>query len=270
MQIDFPKIDNRGIFRTSNLCKGLRINAKGKSMLARLKEIIRKHDFNPGFMGLFFNPFYFARKRLHQNIVALAHEVRGRILDVGCGSKPYQDYFGYREYIGLEIGGRENTYADCYYDGKVFPFEDATFDSVITSQVLEHVFNPGDFLSEINRVLKDGGVLLLTVPFVWDEHEQPFDYARYSSFGLRHLMESHGFEIVDHRKSIDDIRAIFQMVNAYIYKKISARRGRLNLLLAMLLTAPFNILGEIAGIIFPSNADFYLDNIVLSRKNLFK
>ena len=53
------------------------------------------------------------------------------------------------------------------------------------NQVLEHVFNPDDFVREIARVLKPGGALLLTVPFVWNEHEQPYDYARYSSFGLR-------------------------------------------------------------------------------------
>jgi SAM-dependent methyltransferase len=66
--------------------------------------------------------------------------------------------------------------------------------------VLEHVFNPDDFLNEVNRVLKPSGKLLLTVPFVWDEHEQPYDYARYSSFGLRSLLEKHGFSIVKHEK----------------------------------------------------------------------
>ena len=68
-----------------------------------------------------------------------------------------------------------NKHADRSYDGKTFPFSDGEFDAVLTSEVLEHVFNPDEFLSEINRVLRDDGVLLLTVPFVWDEHEQPFD-----------------------------------------------------------------------------------------------
>ena len=60
---------------------------------------------------------------------------------------------------------------------------------MLCNQVLEHVFNPDEFLLKINRVLKNDGKLLLTVPFVWDEHEQPFDYARYSSFGLKALIE---------------------------------------------------------------------------------
>jgi len=102
---------------------------------------------------------------LHQHIVALAPSVHGRLLDVGCGSKPYQKCFEASEYIGLDMQGR-NKHADRSYDGKTFPFSDGEFDAVLTSEVLEHVFNPDEFLSEINRVLRDDGVLLLTVPFV--------------------------------------------------------------------------------------------------------
>ena len=201
---------------------------------------------------------------MHQHIVALAPSVHGRLLDVGCGSKPYQKYFAASEYIGLDMQGR-NKHADRFYDGKTFPFSDGEFDAVLTSEVLEHVFNPDEFLSEINRVLRDGGVLLLTVPFVWDEHEQPFDYARYSSFGLRHLLESHGFAIIEHRKTMDDIRVIFQLVNAYIYKKTVTGSWRMNLLLTVILMAPFNVLGELFAKILPNNSDLYLDNIILAR-----
>lgn len=234
-------------------------------MWTKLKAIVRQEDFNPGFLGLFVNPFYFARKGLYRHIVELAPMLQGRILDVGCGSKPYRKYFNASEYIGLEIEGH-NKHADRHYDGKVFPFNDKEFDAVLTSQVLEHVFNPEEFLSEINRVLKDGGALLLTVPFVWDEHEQPFDYARYSSFGLKHLLVKHGFEIVEHRKSMNDIRVIFQMINTYIYKKTVTKNTMLNLLLTLILMAPWNVLGEISARVLPGNADLYLDNVVLARK----
>jgi SAM-dependent methyltransferase len=233
-------------------------------MFDRLQASIRAQAFHPGLLGLLVNPFYFARKGLHQHIVALAPSVHGRLLDVGCGSKPYQKYFEASEYIGLDMQGR-NKHADRSYDGKTFPFSDGEFDAVLTSEVLEHVFNPDEFLSEINRVLRDGGVLLLTVPFVWDEHEQPFDYARYSSFGLRHLLESHGFKIIEHRKTMDDIRVIFQLVNAYIYKKTVTGSWRMNLLLTVILMAPFNVLGELFAKILPNNSDLYLDNIILAR-----
>ncbi len=131
---------------------------------------------------------------------------------------------------------------------------------------MEHVFNPGDFLSEVNRVLKDGGILLISIPFIWDEHEQPYDYARYSSFGLKYLLENRGFNVIEYRKSTNDIRAIFQLINGYIYKKTVTQNAYLNLFITVILMAPFNILGELFHRILPKNDDLYLDSIVLAKK----
>lgn len=234
-------------------------------MKQKLNLLIHQQEFNPGFLAIFINPFYFARKGLHQHIAALAPQIKGRVLDVGCGSKPYRSLFTVSEYIGMEISGG-NKNADYYYDGKQFPFHEGEFDSVLSSQVLEHVFNPEVFLSEANRVLKTDGILLLTVPFVWDEHEQPHDYARYSSFGLRYLLEQNGFVILDYRKSMNDIRVIFQMMNAFTYKKTITGNFYLNTIIILLLVAPFNILGEILAWILPKNNDLFLDNIVLAQK----
>lgn len=234
-------------------------------MWSSIQAALTRQEFDPGILGLFINPFYFARKGLRENIAPIAASLSGRLLDVGCGSKPYKLYFNTSEYVGLEIEGR-NKVADCHYDGKAFPFENAEFDAVFTSQVLEHVFNPEQFLQEIHRVLKDGGAFLLTVPFVWDEHEQPYDYARYTSFGLSHLLTTNGFEIVRQQKSVSDIRASFQMINSYMYRMISTPSYKINLLLTMLLIAPVNILGEFLAWVLPTNSDFYLDSIVLARK----
>ena len=220
-------------------------------------------------MGLFINPFYFARKGLALQIGQLARSLHGRILDIGCGSKPYQRLFSVSEYIGLELDTPENRAkkkADFYYDGGPFPFNDGVFDCAITFQTLEHVFTPDEFLREIDRVLKPGGNFLVTVPFIWDEHEQPADYARYSSFGIRSLLERNGFAVMDQRKTMDDIRAIFQVINAYFFKVTVTRSPLLNLLSSVTLMAPFNILGSILGHLTPRNPDLYLDNIVLARK----
>ena len=126
-------------------------------MKRRLNLLIQRQGFNPGFLGIFINPVYFACKGLHQHISALAPHIKGRVLNVGWGSKPYRSLFPASEYIGMEIAGG-NPNADCYYDGNHFPFQDGEFDSMLTSEVLEHIFNPEVFLSEINRVLKEGGV----------------------------------------------------------------------------------------------------------------
>lgn len=235
----------------------------------KLKKIYTDEQFNPKYVGLFVNPFYFARKDLYQNVSDLILNLKGKLLDVGCGSKPYQSLCQVDEYIGLEIddeGNRNHNYADVFYDGKTIPFANNTFDSILSNQVFEHVFNPNDFLKEVNRVTKMGGLFLMTVPFVWDEHEQPYDYARYSSFGLKHILGENGFEIVEHRKSNNGLEVIFQLINDYIYKKTVTKNGYLNLLFTLLFMAPINMIGLIFSKILPRNNDLYLDNIVLAKK----
>ncbi len=234
------------------------------------REIKHKEDFNPGLLGLFINPFYFARKGLHKHMKELAQQLDGDLIDVGCGRKPYRALFHTKSYLGMDIENpghsHEGEDIDVYYDGKTFPFSDNHFDSALCNQVLEHVFNPDEFLAEISRVLKPGGKLLLTVPFAWDEHEQPYDFARYSSFGLKHVMEKHGFEVVEHRKSVNDIRAVVQLFNTFIYKQTLTKSGAVNLLLTLLLIAPFNLFWSIFWPLFGKSRDFYLDNIILVKK----
>jgi len=241
--------------------------------LRRLKriliEIYNREKFLPGYLGLFINPFYFARMGLAVSIRELGGAITGKTLDIGCGTKPYESLFKSCEYIGLEIdneANRKTKKADYYYDGHRFPFDREIFQSVVVNEVFEHVFNPDEFLDEINRVLKPGGVVLMTMPFVWDEHEQPFDFARYSSFGIKALMERHGFIIEEQRKSLDDIRVIAQMLNAYIYKITITQSIWLNILSTVLIMAPVNVLGELISWVTPRNPDLYLDNIVLARR----
>ncbi len=233
------------------------------------RKIYYREQFNPKIIGLFINSSYFARKGLYQNISALIPYLKGRLLDVGCGTKPYKSICSVDEYIGLEIndeGNRNHSFADAFYDGKTIPFEDKTFDSVMSNQVFEHVFNPSDFLKEINRVTKMDGLFLITVPFVWDEHEQPYDYARYTSFGLKHILGENGFQVIELRKSSNDLGLIFQMINMYIYKITLTRYPYLNLIITLFLIAPINIIGLALAKIFPKNDDLYLDNIALAKK----
>jgi SAM-dependent methyltransferase len=239
-------------------------------MIRGLYRAIQAQQFHPTFIGLFVNPFYHARRGLRNAISEIAPRLTGRLLDVGCGRRPYEALFAVSEYIGLELDTVENRtrgHADVFYDGERLPFPNDSFDSVLCNQVLEHVFRPDPFLSEIRRVLKRGGSLLMTVPFVWDEHEQPHDYARYSSFGLKHLLEKNGFQIQHHRKINADVRVLCQLINAYLYKAFWSENPILKVLCCALLMAPFNILGGLLHPILPKNPDLYLDQLVLAQRH---
>lgn len=238
-------------------------------MINKLKIIYRRQAFFPGVLGLFINPFYIARKGLLKGIRELSSLLHGDLLDVGCGTKPYHELFRVDSYIGLDLdseASRSRGIADYFYDGNIFPFNDNEFDSLLCNQVLEHVFNPDEFLGELRRVLKPDGKLLLTVPFVWDEHEQPYDYARYSSFGLNALFKKNGFNIVKHNKIGTDASIIFQLMNAYIYKITVGLPNSLRILMMLTVMAPINFLGLIFSRILPKNPDLYLDHIVLAEK----
>jgi SAM-dependent methyltransferase len=227
--------------------------------------------FYPGFFAVFINPFYLARKNLVSAIIQLSTGIKGSLIDIGCGTKPYRQIFEVNSYRGLDIDSfdaRQKGVADDFYDGLRFPYPDESFDSALCNQVLEHVFNPDNFLSEINRVLRLNGKLLLTIPFVWDEHEQPHDYARYSSFGIQALLEKNGFRVITHLKLGADASIIFQITNAYLYK-ISIKWPKLpRLFFTLTVMATINILGIIAGHLLPRNADLFLDQAIYAEKVL--
>lgn len=238
-------------------------------MIPQLKALYRRQAFFPGWLGVFVNPFFLARVGLRDAITRFAPMLDGRLLDVGCGTKPYQELFTVDAYIGLDIdndASRNRGVADYLYDGNNFPLYDGEFDSVLCNQVLEHVFNPDEFLGEIKRVLKPGGKLLLTIPFIWDEHEQPSDYARYSSFGLHALLDKQGFKIVEHHKIGANVSTIFQLTNAYLYKITLRLPNALKLLLSATVMAFFNLTGLLFSRLLPDNPDLFLDQIVLAEK----
>ncbi len=237
---------------------------------SRIRRYLLKEQFRPSFIGIFLNPFYFARKAIFENIKFYSENINGITLDIGCGSKPYENLFITEKYIGIdiEISGHNNTNApvDVYYDGITIPFSNSYFDSIVCFEVLEHVFNPDNFLKEANRVLKPGGSAIFTVPFIWDEHEQPFDYARYSSFGLKHLFEKSGFTVVNSKKYLSDLRLLSLLMNAYIYKVIRKLiPQKISYLLILPLTAINNIFGHLFYL-FPKNKDLYLGNIFQLKK----
>lgn len=232
-------------------------------------KLLLKQQFKPSLLGIFVNPYFIARSGLYHAVQLLGSYIQGKTLDIGCGQKPYQSLCASSEYIGLELDTKENRAfkkADFFYDGKILPFDNASMDSVVSHQVFEHIFHPQAFLSEIHRVLKDNGILMLSVPFVWDEHEQPYDFARYSSFALNALLKEHGFEIIAFKKSVANLALIFQLINAYLYKKLFTKNGYWNQLVCLFIMSPITLLGLSFGKLFPNNPDLYLDNIVVAKK----
>lgn len=237
--------------------------------MGKLRQIWQREQFEPTALGLFLSPYFFARRGLLRELKPLLAVLDGDVLDVGCGRMPYRKFTRAKRYVGVDIDSpvtRQLAAADIFYDGHTLPFPAESFDTVLCSQVLEHVFEPENFLREIARVLRPGGKLVLTVPFVWDEHEQPQDFGRYSSFGLAALLNRTGFTLEVQRKAVAGPWAIVQLASGYFFKLTQTRSRVLNLAAQFLLIAPVNIVGGACAAVLPRNDDLYLDNIVLARK----
>lgn len=215
------------------------------------------------------NPFFITRRLIYYSISGIAQNLKGnQLLDVGCGTKPYQNLFQFEKYIGIDFdkgGANQNPHADFLYDGKKFPFDENEMDCVLATEVFEHVFEPERFLSEVSRVLKPGGKLLITVPFAWPEHEQPFDYSRYTSFGLKYILEKNGFQIILQRKTGNFVLAIGQLINEYFYEVFIQYRPVYQI--SRITIFPFLTLSTLfINFLLPKRSEYYLDNVILCQK----
>lgn len=146
---------------------------------------------------------YITRTSILSAITSWLPQFSGRLLDAGCGKMPYRAFIRSKsrisEYVGLDIQGALNyddVAPDYTWDGKRMPFEEGAFDCVLATEVLEHCPEPDVFLGEVHRVLRPGGKLFFTVPFLWNLHEVPHDEYRYTPFALERHLTRTGFQEV--------------------------------------------------------------------------
>ncbi len=138
------------------------------------------------------------RKINNDNVVKYRSLYQGKLYDLGCGTKPYYDFIApcAAQYIGVDWGNTLHTQTmDVVADlNKPLPIPSEDADSIVCFQTLEHLCEPQQLLNEAYRILKPNGSILLTVPFFWSLHEEPYDYFRYTKYGLQYMFEKAGFK----------------------------------------------------------------------------
>jgi SAM-dependent methyltransferase len=124
---------------------------------------------------------------------------RGVLVDYGCGNKPYRLFFapGVTSHLGVDVvQNKDGTVDHVVPPGGRLPLTDASADTVLSTQVLEHVPEPERYLAEAARILKPGGHLILTCPGAYMLHEEPHDYFRYTEYGLKFLLQKFHMEVI--------------------------------------------------------------------------
>jgi SAM-dependent methyltransferase len=242
-------------------------------MLKKIKQRLRREAYFPSWLGMVISPVFIVRSCLLKAIKKFSPLVCGDVLDLGCGIKPYESLFiKATSYTGVDIlvSGHDHTDSkiDVYYDGKVLPFTNECFDSVVSFEVFEHVFNIEEVLAEVLRVLKSDGLFLISIPFAWEEHEVPYDFARYTSFGIEHVLHKAGFQVVHICKSSTAFLAIAQLFIAYFYKYVSPHSRISSIIFQVLIIFPLNIASLLINAVIPKHYDYFCNCIVLCKKNL--
>lgn len=179
--------------------------------LTKVIELPEGYDL-PGYKSL-----SHSRYLTYQTLIADLEEqlatLEGKVIDVGCGVQPYRRFLGPKvtEHVGVD---RLGAFAqpDLEGDALNLPVPDGSFDAALSTQVLEHVPDPTLALKELARVLRPGGTLILTCPGTWPHHEEPYDFYRYTRFGLEHLLAGAGFRVVELKPQGGTWATIGQMI----------------------------------------------------------
>jgi SAM-dependent methyltransferase len=121
------------------------------------------------------------------------------VLDYGCGGSPYRPLFGSCTYHRADLAGGKNLDFEFGPDAKL-PSELSGYDCILSTQVLEHVEDPETYVGECYRVLRPGGCLILTTHGLYEDHACPYDYWRWTVYGLKRLVESSGLKVESAKK----------------------------------------------------------------------
>lgn len=169
-----------------------------------------------------FNLNYLNWRNLKKSALASVPYINGVCADIGSGNSPYKQYFiaNAKEYINIDntkVNSAAFHVSESFLEGDLrnLPLENASCDTVILTQVLEHVDDTQKSISEVNRVLKSGGTLIVSAPFIYQEHISPFDYYRFSENGLRYILKD--YDIVEFHRHGYFGSAIMSQINGFLW-----------------------------------------------------
>lgn len=171
---------------------------------------------------------------LYQAVEKIVSQVEGSVFDYGCGGSPYRSSFKRcQDYVRADIAAGPSVDRVLLPDGSTAERSES-YDFILSSQVLEHVKEPGRYVEECRRILKPGGRILITTHGMFQEHGCPYDFYRWTSRGLEELLAVENFKILESFKMTTEVRAVIQLSHHFVEHLRCPERPVLHLLFAVL------------------------------------
>ncbi|MCL5432851.1 MAG: class I SAM-dependent methyltransferase [Patescibacteria group bacterium] len=225
------------------------------------------------------SPHFLIKYYLYSDIkkITAKYNFSGSIIDVGCGNKPYKKLFNKtKSYKGIDFKTYSKNFSfydekpDFYFDEKYnktfkLPFKTNNFDNALSFQVLEHHKKPEIMIKEILRIIKKGGLLLVSFPLIWGLHEEPNDYYRFTEYGMNELVKKYGGKIITIKKQGAIFSTVSVLANDYFVNLIQKNR----IFYLLLFVYPALLLFSYSCLIFDkifSSDKVFLNYVALIKK----
>lgn len=236
----------------------------------------------PKQIRFYISPYFISKFYLLKDIELMVkkYQFKGSILDFGCGQKPYQYLFKKADkYLGIDFkdysinkdfkGKKPDLYfKNDYLKTLTLNLSDESFDHAVSFQVFEHHRDPYKMISEIARITKRGGYIMISAPFLAGMHEEPNDYQRFTKYGLIELFKRNNCRIVEIREQGSLFSTISMLLNEHLNN--FAARNKFCYFLGALVYLPFLLFSYLSLFldqIFKSNKIFFNYLILAKKKN---
>ena len=225
------------------------------------------------FRNVICNPVFLSEFRLRRALRGEINRLNLKnktVLDLGCGDKQYQPFFLEADYFAIDVesSGRpaKMKCPDLYFDGVDIPFASNFFDVILCTQVLEHAENPMALMLEAKRVCKKDGVIVLSVPFVYPEHEVPFDFRRYSAFGVHQLADQLNFTVINLVKDSKAIEVITVLFNLFFIHSLLPNIKWIKPFTSAFLCFPAQVFAFLFSLLLRADQELYFNIVVTLKK----
>lgn len=219
----------------------------------------------------FLAPYFANNYYLRQDIkhIVKKYNFKGSLLDIGCGDKPYKDFFTQiSSYRGIDFKNYSKNpwyndkkpdlfFNENYVKNFILPFPNNSFNNIVSFQVIEHHKDPQKMIDEMFRIIKNDGLMLLSFTLLVGLHEVPNDYFRFTEFGLSQLLKKHKHKILEIKKQGSLFSTISYLLNDYLAN--IANKNKINYFLICLIYPPFLLFSYFSLLldkIFPSEKIF--------------